>query len=158
MNLSEQNIAPTAIIGRGVCIGVDTYIWHHAVIQNNVHIGSSCSIGCGAEVGRASRIGNGSRIGAHVFLPAFSMIGENVFVGPGVVATDDKYPRVNNPDYDAQPPIIEDGAAIGAGAVLLPGVRIGAGAMIGAGAIVTSDVEPNACVKCEPARAFERTF
>lgn len=139
-------------------IGYGTKIWHFAVILDDVQIGHDCSIGSGAEIGRGTIIGNNTRIGSGVFLPSNSRIGNNVFIGPNVTATDDKYPRVNNPDYNAQPPRIGDGAAIGAGAILLPGVRIGEGAMIAAGAIVTSDVEPNACVKCEPARAFERTF
>jgi acetyltransferase-like isoleucine patch superfamily enzyme len=158
MNHSKRNTAPTAIVGVGTGIGVDTVIWHYAIIHNDAVVGDSCSIGCGAEVGKGSVVGNRSRIGAHVFLPANSIIGNDVFIGPGVVATDDKYPRVNNPKYNAEPPTIEDRASVGAGAVLLPGVRIGAGAMIAAGAIVTSDVPPNGCVKCEPARAFERTF
>ena len=80
------------------------------------------------------------------------MIGERVFIGPRVVMTDDKWPRAGNAAYEAQPPVIEDDAVVGAGAVLLPGVRIGRRAMVGAGAIVTKDVPAFAVVRCEPAR------
>jgi UDP-2-acetamido-3-amino-2,3-dideoxy-glucuronate N-acetyltransferase len=133
-------------------IGADSQVWNFAVVLAGVVIGDHCSIGSGAEIGRGTTIGDGSRIGAHVFLPPNSRVGNNVFIGPGVICTDDKYPRVNNPDYFAQPPVIEDGAAIGAGAILLPGVRIGKGALIGAGAIVTSSVIADGCVRCQPAR------
>jgi UDP-2-acetamido-3-amino-2,3-dideoxy-glucuronate N-acetyltransferase len=127
-------------------------VWHFSVILAEVTIGESCNIGSHVEIGRGTRIGNGCRIGKGVFLPPHSVIGNNVFIGPMACFCDDKWPRVNNADYDAQPPTIEDGASIGAGATILPGVRIGAGALVGAGAIVTKDVPPGAVVRCEPAR------
>jgi acetyltransferase-like isoleucine patch superfamily enzyme len=145
--MTPQNfIDPSAVIGKG------TRVWHFAVILADVTIGENCSIGSCCEIGHGSVIGSGSRIGHGVFLPPKSIIGENVFIGPSVTFTDDKTPRVNNPYYHAQPPVIEHGANIGAGAVILPGVRIGAGAMIGAGAIVTKDVLPLRMVRSEPAR------
>lgn len=145
--MNPQNfIDPSAVIRKG------TRVWHFAVVLADVFIGENCSIGSCCEIGHGSVIGNGSRIGHGVFLPPKSIVGENVFIGPSVTFTDDKAPRVNNPDYNAQPPIIENGANIGAAAVILPGVRIGAGAMIGAGAIVTKDVAPLRMVRCEPAR------
>jgi acetyltransferase-like isoleucine patch superfamily enzyme len=109
------------------------------------------SIGANAEIGKHSLIGENSRIGHGVFLPARTIVEPNVFIGPNVTCTDDRYPRANNHDYDALPPHICEGAAIGAGAVLLPGVRIGAGALIGAGAVVTKDVSAGAVVTGCPA-------
>jgi acetyltransferase-like isoleucine patch superfamily enzyme len=146
-------IDPTATIG------VRTVIWHFAVILADVTIGDDCSIGSHCEVGRGSQIGDGSRLSYGVFLPPNSVVGQRVFLGPGVIATDDKFPcvrSVEHPRYDAQPPRIDDDASIGAGAILLPGVHIGVGAMIGAGAIVTHDVAPGVIVKGEPARAYLR--
>jgi len=139
-------IAPSAIVGQ------DTSIWQFASILQDVKIGNNCSIGACAEVGRASRIGNDTRIGHGVFLPPRSEIGNNVFIGPSVTFTDDKHPRAGNDDYEAQPPVVEDRASVGAGAVILPGVRIGYGAMVGAGAIVTRDVPANAVIYGSPAR------
>jgi acetyltransferase-like isoleucine patch superfamily enzyme len=66
--------------------------------------------------------------------------------------TDDKYPAVNNRQYDAQPSIIEDEVSIDAGAIVLPGVRIGTGAMIAAGAVVTRDVGAGGLVKGTPVK------
>lgn len=141
-------------IDRSAIVGERTIAWHYSRILAKVVIGEDCSIGGGTEIGRGSRIGNRSRIGANVFLPPNSVIGEDVFVGPGVVCTDDKHPRCGNSDYTAEPPTIHDGAAIGAGAILLPGVTIGRNARIAAGAIVTKDVADGECVLGTPARPY----
>lgn len=139
-------IDPSAILGPG------SVAWHFSVILAKVVIGESVSIGSGCEIGRGSIIGDRTRIGAHVFLPPRSTVGADVFIGPNVTCTDDRHPRAGNADYVAEPPIIEDGASIGAGAILLPGVRIGAGAMVGAGAVVTRDVPARSVIRGEPAR------
>lgn len=137
-------------------IGPDTTVWHFAVILADVKVGRCCSIGSGSEIGRGSVIGNFSRISAHVFLPSNSILEDRVFIGPGVVFTDDRHPRAgHNQTYQALPPYIESGASIGAGAVILPGIRLGAGCMIGAGAVVTKDVAPHEHVRGEPARVKE---
>lgn len=143
---------PVNYISETAQIGAGTRVWHFAIILSGVAIGRDCSIGSHVEVGCGSTIGDRTRIGFGSFLPSNSQVGKDVFIGPGVVCCDDKFPRVNNPGYEALPPVIGDGASIGAGAVLLPGVRIGAGAMVGAGAIVTQDVKPGTLVRCEPAR------
>lgn len=145
-------MTPTNFIDETARIGEHTVVWHYAVIQAGVVIGDHCSIGSGSEIGRGSIIGNHSRVSAHVFLPSNSILEERVFVGPGCVFTDDKRPRAGNFSYDARPPYLESGASVGAGAVILPGIRLGAGCLIGAGAIVTRDVAPHEHVRGEPAR------
>lgn len=142
----------TAFIDPSATYQAGTVIWHYSVVLAKVRIGADCSIGSGCEIGRGTIIGDRTRIGAHVFLPPNSTIGSDVFVGPGVTCTDDKHPRAGNADYIAEPPIIEDGACIGAGAILLPGVRIGANARVAAGAIVTKDVIADSHVLGFPAR------
>ncbi len=141
-------IDPTAVLGRGV------KVWHFSVVLSGVAIGENVSIGSGCEIGRGSIIGKNTRIGHGVFLPANSLIGENTFIGPGTICTDDKFPVVNNHDYDAQPPNIGDNVSIGAGCVILPGVRIHKGARIGAGSVVAKDVPSNSLVYGE--RAYEK--
>lgn len=140
--------------------GADTKIWHFSVILQDVRIGERCNIGSRCEIGRGTKIGDDSRIGSGTFLPPNSYIGHHVFIGPNVVCCDDDTPRVpspGDPPYHAQPPIIEDYAVVGAGAVLLPGVRIHRGARVAAGAIVTKDVVAHGMVR-NPHPARPRTM
>jgi UDP-2-acetamido-3-amino-2,3-dideoxy-glucuronate N-acetyltransferase len=126
-------------------------IWHFAVVLAGAHIGEDASIGSCSEVGRGSIIGERTRIGAGVFLPSNSLVGDDVFIGPNTTFCDDKYPRAGQ-QYEPHPPRIGDHASIGAGCVILPGVRIGSGAMIGAGSVVVGDVPDNALIYGEPAK------
>ncbi len=145
----QAYIDPTSTMGEG------SMVWHYARVLAEVRIGKNVSIGGGAEIGRGSVIGDNTRISAGVFLPPNSVVGENVFIGPNATFTDDKHPRVlkpGDPPYTAQPPIIKDHAAIGAGATICPGVIIGERARVAAGAIVTKDVVPDGMVRSMPAR------
>lgn len=149
-----NHYSPNAFIDPTAILGENVKVWHFSVILAGVAIGHDVSIGSGCEIGRGSIIGKGTRIGHGVFLPPNSIIGENVFIGPSTTFTDDKHPVVNNPDYEAQPPHVYDHVSIGAGCVILPGVKIYSGAMIGAGSVVTKDVPSNSLVYGE--RAVER--
>lgn len=145
-----------AAIDSSATWGEGTIIWHYARILAQVRIGKNCSIGGGTEIGRGSVIGDNTRVGANAFLPPNTVVGPNVFIGPGVVCTDDMHPHIHVPGeapYFAQPPVIEEGAAIGAGAILLPGVKIGKYARVAAGAVVTKDVVERGMVRGLPARA-----
>jgi len=151
--MGERNIQ--AFIDPSATLGEGSMVWHYARVLQEVRIGKNCSIGGGTELGRGTVVGDDSRIGANAFFPPNSSIGERVFVGPGVTCTDDMHPRVHlpgDPPYHAQPPMIEDDAAIGAGAILLPGIRIGRGARVAAGCVVTKDVPDRAMVRGVPSR------
>lgn len=147
-----NSIQPINFIDETAEIGENSTIWHFTVVLAHVKIGKNCSIGSHSEIGRGTVIGDHSRIGTLVFLPSNTIIGKGVFIGPSVVCTDDRHPRAGNFSYSAEPPVIEDGASVGAGVVLLPGVRLGVGCLIGAGAIVSRDVPAHAHVRGEPAR------
>lgn len=142
-----MSISPYNFIDGTAIVGAETNVWHFAVVLANVLIGNRCSIGSNSEIGRGSIVGDNTRISSHVFLPARSQIGSNVFIGPGCVFTDDRYPRAGNTEYKAEPPVIEDFASLGAGCVVLPGVRIGRGALVGAGTVVTRDVPPGTILR-----------
>ena len=151
-------IHPTADVHPDATVGALTKVWANVGILRDAVIGSGVSIGRGSEIGRGTKIGDRSRIGWNCFLPPNSVVGRAVFIGPGCTFTDDKHPRVPIEDgapYDAKPPQIGDGAVIGAGCVILPGIVIGRGARIAAGSVVTKDVLDYVAVKGSPARPFQ---
>jgi acetyltransferase-like isoleucine patch superfamily enzyme len=110
------------------------------VICEGVEIGDDCAVGSGVYIGKNCKIGNGVRIQDKAHITDYMVIEDNVFIGPCAVTMNDRYPKVNNPGYQREPPYFEEGCSIGAGAIILPGVRIGKFSMIGAGAVVTKDV------------------
>lgn len=132
--------------------------WQYSTICEGAKFGKDCVIGSNAWVGRGVTCGDHVRIQHGAFIANGSRIGNRVFIGPNVTFTDDKYPRVNNTHYLAEPPVIEDDVAIGAGAVICPGVRIGAGAIVGAGAVVTDNVCPHSTVVGIPARELRGVY
>lgn len=147
--LIDSELDQSATMGEG------SIAWHYSRILAWARIGNHVSIGGGTEIGRSTVIGDGTRIGANCFIPGHTQIGERVFIGPNVVMCDDKHPRIRREGeapYTAEPPIIEDDVSIGAGVVILPGVRIGQGATVAAGSLVTKDVEPFMHVRGHPAR------
>lgn len=144
-------VHPTAHLGEG------TVVWDYARVLAGARIGDHSSIGGGTEIGRGCIIGHHTRIGANAFLPPNTKVGNYVFIGPNVSMSDDKHPYARSaydPAYTAEPPVIEDGASIGLGAVLLPGITIGRGAFVAAAAVVTKDVPAGVAVMGVPARPF----
>ena len=140
-------ISDLATIGANVELGYGTKVWQGATVCDGVKTGNNCVIGSCAWIGKGVKMGDNCHIQHGVFIPNNTVIGDRCFVGPLVVLTDDRYPVAGNKDYLAEPPCIDDDVSIGAGAVILPGVRIMKGAMIGAGAIVTMDVPPGTVVR-----------
>jgi len=123
----------------------------YSTVEENVTFGDNCVVGSNVFVGSGSSIGDGTRIQHGAFICRNAKIGKNVFIGPLAILTDDKYPRVCHEGYRAEPPTLEDGCSIGAGAVILPGVVVGAGAIVGAGAVVTHNVGGGITVAKVPA-------
>ncbi len=105
-------------------------------IGEGAQIGNDCTIHSHVWIGDEVIIGERCKIQAFAFIPNGVFIGDDVFIGPHVCFTNDKNP----PNGDYKDTVVEKGAAIGANATILPGVRIGAGAKIGSGAVVTKDV------------------
>jgi UDP-2-acetamido-3-amino-2,3-dideoxy-glucuronate N-acetyltransferase len=141
----------------------------------DVHVGPftnlyGCTVGSGSRVGpfveiqRGASIGERCKIQSHSFVCDGVHIGDEVFVGHGVVFINDKRPRATTEhgelqtgdDWELVPTFVEARASIGSGAVVLAGVRIGEGALIGAGAVVTQNVPAGATVAGVPARSLPR--
>lgn len=122
------------VILAGAKIGSDGNICSHCFIENDVVIGDRVTIKSGVQLWDGTEIGN------------------DVFIGPNVTFTNDKFPRSKVYPDKFLKTRIEEGASIGAGAVLLPGICIGKGSMVGAGAVVTKSVPPHVVVAGSPAR------
>jgi len=158
MAAEPANDAPYRIIddvefGEGVVV-------HAFANLYGCRIGSNTRIGTFVEVQRGASIGASCKIQSHTFICDGVLIEDAVFVGHGVMFVNDKHPRAVGAHGEPQgpegwqllPTVVERGASIGSGAVILGGVRIGAGALVGAGAVVTRDVAPGETAVGVPAR------
>lgn len=125
-------------------------------------IGAGTRIGPFVEVQRGAIIGARCKIQSHSFICDGVEIGDEVFVGHGVVFINDRFPRATGEDGRLQTgedwqllrTVVGRGASIGSGAVVLGGVRIGERALVGAGAVVTADVPAGQVVVGSPARSL----
>jgi UDP-2-acetamido-3-amino-2,3-dideoxy-glucuronate N-acetyltransferase len=153
MNIdSTATIHPNAILGEGCRIGQRTRIWAFSHILADAVVGADCNICDHTFIEGNVRIGDRVTVKCGVFLWDGLRVEDDVFIGPGVVFTNDKYPRSRvHPDRYPETRL-RAGCSVGAGAVILPGIEIGVGAMVGAGAVVTANVPPHAIVTGNPAR------
>ena len=133
-------------------IGPRTRIWQFVVVLGGARIGADCNICAHVFIEGDVVIGDRVTVKSGVQLWDGLRVADDVFIGPNATFTNDLFPRSRRYPERFPQTIIEAGASIGAGAVILPGVRIGRGAMVGAGAVVTRDVAPNSLVVGNPAR------
>ncbi len=147
----QHSIHPTAIVEDGAIIGRGTRIWHRSHVRAGSSIGADCSIGFAVFVDVGVVIGDRCKIQNHVSIYRGVVLEDEVFVGPAVSFTNDRYPRAASTEWDAMPTVIRRGASVGANATIVCGVEVGGWAMIGAGAIVTSDVPKHGLVTGSPA-------
>ncbi len=148
-------IAPDVKLGENVMI-----FQRELVNLYGCSIGSETKIGAFVEVQKNASIGCRCKISSHTFVCEGVHIADEVFVGHGVMFTNDLFPRAVNAegalqteaDWKAIETQVQRGASIGSNATILAGVIIGEGALVGAGAVVTHDVPPFAMVAGVPAR------
>lgn len=133
-------------------IGAGSRIWQFVVVLNGAQIGRECNICSHCLIESDVVLGDRVTIKSGVQLWNGTRLGDDVFVGPNVTFTNDRYPQSGNKDFEQLSIVVEQGASIGGGATLLPGVTIGAGAMVGAGAVVTKNVPPGSTVVGNPAK------
>jgi len=134
------------------CIGNQTRIWQYVVVLPGAKIGDDCNICSHCFIENDVVIGDRVTIKNGVSIYDGLRIGNDVFIGPNVSFANDNFPRSKKIPGKFLETIIEDGASIGSGAVVLPGLRIGRNAMVAAGSVVTRSVPPNAIVMGNPAR------
>jgi acetyltransferase-like isoleucine patch superfamily enzyme len=136
-------------IGRNVKLGDNVRIWHFTYIGDDTEIGDNTKIGSLAHIDYNVRIGQDCKIEGMAYIPPLTRIGSRVFIGPGVIFTNDPYPTSDR----MVGVTVEDDATICAGAVLRPGITVGARSVVGMGAVVIRDVPPDTVVYGNPAQA-----
>lgn len=152
-------IAPSVVLEQDVVI-------HHPDLVNlyGCRLGQGTRVGTFVEIQRGAAIGRHCKISSHTFICEGVTIEDGVFVGHGVMFTNDLHPRAVNPDGSLQtaadwamvPTLVKKRASIGSNATILAGLTIGEGALIGAGAVVTRDVPDYAVVAGVPAKVIGR--
>ena len=167
--LGRVYIGDNCVIGNytmledNVVIREGSSIWHYTHIRKDAKIGKNCVIGNYVYIDSGVQIGDESKIQNYV--PVYHGVNteEGVFFGPNSLTTNDMIPRARteegeikgSEDWQVTAIFIGKDASIGAGAVLVPGIKIGEKAIIGAGAVVTKDVPAGAVVVGNPARVLK---
>ena len=148
-------ISDTVRLGRNINIP------HQALVNlYGCTVGDDTKIGAFVEIQKNASIGARCKISSHSFICEGVTIEDEVFVGHGVMFTNDKFPRATNAngslqteaDWKVETTRVKRGASIGSNATIIAGVTIGMGALVGAGAVVTKDVPDYATVAGVPAR------
>jgi len=143
------------IIYAGNTIGNNFSTGHNAVIREENEIGDNVSLGSLSCIEHHVRIDDGVRIHSQAFVPEYSVLEENSWLGPNVVLTNAPHPQCPKVKECLKGPHIKKGAKIGANATILPGVVIGRGALVGAGSVVSLDVPERKVVCGNPARILK---
>lgn len=155
------SLEQTRLIAPNVKIGERTRIFGFTNLYG-CELGDDVKVGTFVEIQKGARIGHRCKVSSHSFICEGVTLEDEVFIGHGVMFTNDPYPRSTNAtgalqteaDWACLPTVVKRGASIGSNATLLCGITIGEGAIVGAGSVVTKDVPAHAVVAGNPARVL----
>jgi len=153
----NRKIASSVILGENVSL-------QDFINLYGCRIGDNTKIGSFVEIQKNVTVGRNCKIQSHSFLCEGVTIADEVFVGHGVMFTNDRYPRSatvsgalqTEADWKVVPTVIKKGASIGSNATILCGVTVGEGAIVGAGSVVAKDVPAGVVVAGNPAKIIRK--
>jgi UDP-2-acetamido-3-amino-2,3-dideoxy-glucuronate N-acetyltransferase len=152
-------VHPSADLEADVQVGPGSSIWHRAQVRGGARIGAECIVGRDVFIDEGVAIGDRVKVQNAALIYRGVSVEDGVFIGPGAILTNDRYPRAitstgdlaTAEDWTVSTITLRHGCSIGAGAIVVAGVDVGRFAMAGAGAIVTRDVTSYALVAGNPA-------
>ena len=162
MNLRSRKFTNSIDIEENVKLGINVKIYSNSCLRAGSSIGSDVIIGRGVYIGPGVKIGNRVKIqnNAQIFEPA--VIEDEVFIGPGVILTNDKNPRAttvlgdlkNQNDWEKVGVVLKKGCSIGAGTVCVGPLQVGSYAMVGANSVITKDCEDFSLTYGNPSKSI----
>jgi acetyltransferase-like isoleucine patch superfamily enzyme len=151
------------IIGEGAMIRSGTVIYlgsiigrsfetgHNVIIREENFIGDNVKVWSNTVIDYRCKIGNNVKIHCNCYIAQLTIIEDDVFIAPGVMIANEKYPTGSFSEEKIKGPLIKKGARIGINSTIMPGVVIGENALVGAGSVVTKDIPPNSVAYGVPA-------
>lgn len=157
----SANEIPYRLIAESVKLGKNVKIFAFTNLYG-CEIGDDSKIGTFVEIQKGARVGSRCKVSSHSFLCEGVILEDEVFIGHGVMFTNDRIPRATaadgklqtEADWKCESTVIKKGASIGSGVTLLCGITVGERAIVGAGSVVTKDVPKNAVVAGNPAKVL----
>ena len=146
------------VVGTHAIVFAGTRIGANAIVADQAMVRERCTVGRDTVIGRGSLLDNDVVVGArvriqsNVYVTGYSVVEDDVFVGPCAMTTNDHTMARHARDHTLQGAILRRACRVGGGVVLLPGVEIGEEAFVAAGAVVTTSVAPRKVVMGVPAR------
>jgi UDP-2-acetamido-3-amino-2,3-dideoxy-glucuronate N-acetyltransferase len=152
LQLAERvTVGAGAVVFAGASVGPDAIVGDQAFVRERTAVGAGSLIGRGSVVDNDVTLGARVRVQTGVYVTAFSVVEDDVFIGPGVVLTNDNTMSRHPRGAPLAGPTLRRACRVGGGAVLAPGVEIGEEAFVAAGAVVAHDVPSRAVVMGVPA-------
>jgi acetyltransferase-like isoleucine patch superfamily enzyme len=140
------------VVFAGASVGPEAILGDQTFVRERAWIGEGSVIGRGSVVDNDVVVGARVRVQTNVYLTAFTLVEDDVFVGPGAITTNDDTMARHGQETPVRGAKLRRACRVGGGAVLTPGVEIGEEAFVAAGAVVTRDVPARAVVMGVPAR------